>query len=64
MLYFMNALFFSETTIHKIYKDGGVYNFIYLIPNILYSFFISHFIITIIKFISLSDRNISEIKLF
>ena len=64
MLYFMNALFFSETTIHKIYKDGGVYNFIYLIPNILYSFFISHLIITIIKFISLSDRNISEIKLF
>ena len=62
ILYFISGLFFNETTIHQIYKDGGVYNFIYLIPNILYSFFISHLIITIIKFISLSDRNISEIK--
>ena len=62
MFYFISALLFNETIIHKIYKDGGAYNFLYLIPHILYSFLISHIIITIIKFISLSDRNISEIK--
>ena len=60
--YFFNALFFDESTIHKIYEDEGIYNFIYLIPFISYSFFISHTLIIIIKYFSLSERNIYEIK--
>ena len=60
--YFINALFFDETTIHKIYEDEGIYNLIYLIPHILYSFLVSHTLITIIKYFSLSERNIYEIK--
>ena len=59
--YFSNTLFFNESTIHKIYEDGGIYNFSYQIQYILYSFIISHFLNTIIKYISLSERNISEI---
>ena len=59
---FINSLFFDEKTIHKIYKDEGIYNFIYLAPHILYSFVISHTLFTIIKFFSLSERNIYEIK--
>ena len=59
---FINCLFFDEPTIHKIYEDKGIYNFIYLIPHILYSFIASHFLITIIKFVSLSEKNIHEIK--
>ena len=39
--YFISALFISESTIHKIYNDGK-YNFIYLLPQIMYSFIISH----------------------
>ena len=60
--YFINALFFNESTIHKIYKEKGVYNFDYQIPQILYSFIISHFLCNLIKYLSLSGRNISEIK--
>ena len=60
---FINCLFFDEKTIHKIYEDEGIYNFIYLIPYILYSFIISHTLFTVIKYFSLSEKNISEIKL-
>ena len=60
--YFINTLFFDEPTIHKIYEDEGLYNFIYLIPHISYSFIISHSLNTIIKYIFLSDKNICEIK--
>ena len=60
--YFINALFFNESTLHKIYKEKGVYNFDYQIPQILYSFIISHFLCNLIKYLSLSGRNISEIK--
>ena len=60
--YFINALFFDEPTIHKIYEDKGSYNFIYLLPHICYSFVISHTLNTIIKYIFLSERNICKIK--
>ena len=62
MYYFVNALFFDEKTIHKIYKDDGYYNLIYLIPHICYSFVISHTLNIIIKNIFLSERNICKIK--
>ena len=60
--YFINSLFFDESTIHQIYEDGGIYNFIYLIPYISYSFIISYILSTIIKYIFLSERNIYQIK--
>ena len=62
LFYFFNALFFDETTIHKIYVDEGIYNFIYLIPFISYSFILSHILGTIIKYFSLSERNIGVLK--
>ena len=55
-------MFFNEKTIHQIYEDKGIYNFIYLIPYISYSFIASHTLFTIIKYFSLSERNIYEIK--
>ena len=60
--YFINALFFNESAIHKIYKEKGVYNFGSFIPQIIYSFIISYFLCNLIKYLSLSGRNISEIK--
>ena len=60
--YFINNLFFDESTIHKIYEEEGIYNFIYLIPHILYSFVISQTLYIIIKYIFLSERNLYEIK--
>ena len=62
IFYFINGLFFDEQVIHKIYEDQGIYNFIYLIPFISYSFVISHIIIIILKYFSLSEKNICEIK--
>ena len=58
----VNALFFNDNTMHKIYIDEGNYNFIYQIPQILYSSIISGIIDAIIKFLSLSQDNIIELK--
>ena len=60
--YFINALFFDEKTIHKIYEEKGFYNFIYLVPHICYSFVIAHTLNIIIKYIFLSERDICKIK--
>ena len=62
-LYFtVNTLFFTDSTMHKIYEDGGVFNTFYQIPQILYSTFISAIVNSIIKTISLSEKAILEIK--
>ena len=58
----VNTFFFDTNAIHQIYKDEGKYNFSYFFPKILYSFLISYFFISFIKYFSLSDRNFIEIK--
>ena len=58
----INALFFRDSTMHKIYEDGGNYDFVYQIPQILYSAIISNVINIIIKYLSLYEKNIIEIK--
>ena len=64
-LYFtINALFFNDITMHKIYEDKGKFNFIYQIPQILYSSIISSKINMIITSLSLSEKNILSIKPF
>ena len=58
----VNALFFSDSTMHKIYQENGKFNFIYQIPQILYSTLISSTINIIITTLSLSQRNILDLK--
>ena len=58
----INALFFDDTILHKIYEDKGEFNFIYQIPNILYSTIITSLINIIIKYLSLTENKILEIK--
>ena len=48
----INALFFNDDTMHKIYEDKGKYNFLYQTPQILYSIMISKIIDLYISFIS------------
>ena len=60
--YSVNALFFNDKTMHQIYEDGGKYNFIYQIPQIIYSSFISGFLNYILKMLSLSEKNILQVK--
>jgi hypothetical protein len=62
-LYFtINAFFFSDDSMHKIYVDRGIYNFVYQIPQILYSSVVSTIINMILKNLSLSEKNIIELK--
>ena len=58
----INALFFDDDTIHKIYEDKGKFNFSYQIPQILYSTLISRFIDSLIKNFTLSKDNIIKLK--
>ena len=60
--YFINTLFFNDATMHKIYKDYGVYNIIYQLPQVLYSSFISSVLNLIIKTLSLTEKNIIKLK--
>ena len=60
--YAVNALFFNDSTMHKIYLDNGDFNFIYQIPQILYSTIISSVLITIVKLSALSEKNVLKIK--
>ena len=58
----VNALFFNDDTMHKIYTDGGSFNFIYNIPQILYSSIISGIILSIITTLALSDSHFIKLK--
>ena len=58
----VNTFFFNDETFHQIYLDGGKYNFSYFLPQIIYSFVISHLISVILKYFCLSERNLLEIK--
>ena len=58
----VNALFFNDATMHKIYINEGVYNLIYEIPQIIYSSAISGILTFIIKYLSLPENDIILIK--
>ena len=62
LFYIVNALFFNDSTMHQIYEDQGSFNFIYQIPQILYSTIISVVIKTILNILSLTEKDIIEIK--
>ena len=62
-LYFtINGFFFSDETMHKIHKDNGAFNIIVQIPQILYSTVISSVINMLLKKLSLSEKNILDLK--
>ena len=56
------AFFFSDETMHKVFEDNGEFNFIYHIPQILYSTIVSMFINKLLKYLSLSEKSILELK--
>ena len=47
---------------HKIHIDGGSYNLIYQLPQIIYSSIISSILSYIIKLLGLSESNILQLK--
>ena len=62
LYYTINGLFFTDSTIHEIFEEDGKYNFIYQLPQIIYSSIISTFLFMIIKFLSLSEKDILQLK--
>ena len=62
-LYFtINSFFFTDSTMHKITVDNGEFDFIFQIPQILYSTIISTVINMILKKLSLSELQILSLK--
>jgi len=57
-----NTLFFGDNTINEILIDEGDFNFVYQLPQIIYSSLISAIINLIIKYLSLSEKKIIELK--
>ena len=57
-----NALFYNDSTMHKIYVDHGSYNLVYQLPQIIYSVIISAVLSIIIKVLGLTQSNILNFK--
>ena len=58
----INALFFTDNTMSKIYEDEGDFNFIYNLPQIIYSTIISVIFGVILKKLALSEKAILNFK--
>ena len=58
----VNALFFNDDTMHKIYSDKGDFDFIYNLPQILYSAAISGFINALIQAMALTSSSFINLK--
>ena len=58
----VNAIFFTDDTMHKIHEDKGNYDFLFQIPQIIYSTLISRFINGLINKFALTQDNILAIK--
>ena len=58
----INALFFNDGTMHEIFIDEGEFNFIYQLSQIIYSSLISAIVDILIKYLSLTEENILELK--
>ena len=59
---FVNALFFSDDTMHKIYEDEGDFNFLYQLPQIILSTLISKVFNWLFNNFALSEANIIDFK--
>ena len=59
---FMKTLFFKDDSIHKIYEDEGKYDFLYQLPQTLYSTIVSQVISSLLEKLSLSQDDILNMK--
>ena len=60
--YALNAAFFDDNLIHRIYEDKGSLDYIYQLPKIFYSFFISMVLNILLKLLALSSNDVIELK--
>ena len=62
LFFTINAFFFSDSTMDKIYEDNGIFNFVFQLPQILYSSIISSVINIILQKLSISEGEIIDLK--
>ena len=62
LYYILNAFFFTDSTMHKIYENKGQFDFIYQLPMIIYSTLISIILKQIISMLCLTEKDIVKIK--
>ena len=60
--YAINALFFNDDTMHKIYEDYGKFNILFQLPQIIYSYLISSAFDFLLNLLALSEDDIIEFK--
>ena len=58
----VNALFFTDKTMHKIYEDKGIFNILLQLPQIIFSTLISTTISMIIKLLALSEKDVIKLR--
>ena len=62
MNYVVSAMFYSDSTMHQIYVEEGLFNFIYQLPQMFYSFIISTTLENILNFLGLYEKDIVEFR--
>ena len=60
--YLISAMFYSESTMHKVYIDKGAFDFTYQLPIMFYSFLISTLLNYILNILGLYEQNIISFK--
>ena len=55
-------MFYSDTTMHKIYIDNGSFDITYQLPQMLYSLIISSILGILLNLLGLYEKDIAEFK--
>ena len=62
LFFVISTLFFTDDTMHKTYEDKGAFNFIYQLPQVIYSSLIPYLFSTIFEMLALTEEGIIELK--
>ena len=57
-----NTLFFSDDSMHKLYEDYGKFNFLYNLPQSIYSIVIANLFTSLFEYLSLSEDILLKFK--
>ena len=60
--YAINGLFFNDDTMHNVYESKGLFDVSYQLPIIIYSSFISMFLVSLVQMLGLSNDAIIDFK--
>ena len=58
----VSAMFYTDSTMHKIYVDDGAFDFTYQLPQMIYSLIISTTFAVLLKYLGLYEQDIVEIR--